>query len=135
MEGKLMKKTLFFSLFVALILVLGACSDKAGGSDDGSSLEGEFITVLTGGSSGVYFPLGGAMAKIYQEMGANANSQSTAASAANITTLNKGDAEVGFSMGDAAEDGYKGIDSFEEQGAQENVRSIASLYPNYLQIV
>ncbi|WP_176482043.1 TAXI family TRAP transporter solute-binding subunit [Paucisalibacillus globulus] len=130
-----MKKTLFFSLFVALILVLGACSDKAGGSDDGSSLEGEFITVLTGGSSGVYFPLGGAMAKIYQEMGANANSQSTAASAANITTLNKGDAEVGFSMGDAAEDGYKGIDSFEEQGAQENVRSIASLYPNYLQIV
>lgn len=132
-----MKRTVFFSLFIALVLVLSACGNSAGGSDSGgdASLDGEFVTVLTGGSSGVYFPLGGAMAKIYQEMGANANSQSTAASAANITTLNQGDAEIAFSMGDAAEDGYNGIDSFEEQGAQENIRSVASLYPNFLQIV
>ncbi|MBS3681567.1 TAXI family TRAP transporter solute-binding subunit [Ornithinibacillus massiliensis] len=129
-----MKKTIFFSMFLSLVLVLGACGDSTGGTGD-NALDGEFVTVLTGGSSGVYYPLGGAMAKIYQDMGANANSQSTAASSANITTLNKGDAEIGFSMGDAAADGYEGIDSFEEQGAQENIRSIASLYPNYLQIV
>ena len=100
-----------------------------------SALDGEFITVISGGSSGVYFPLGGTMAKIYQEMGAKSNSQSTAASAANATTLNQGKAEIGFSMADTAADAYEGIDSFEKQGAQENLRSIASLYTNYLQIV
>ncbi|MFS0674003.1 TAXI family TRAP transporter solute-binding subunit [Ornithinibacillus sp. 179-J 7C1 HS] len=129
-----MKKSLFISLFLLLLLVLSACGDSADGSAE-DALDGEFVTVLTGGSSGVYYPLGGAMANIYQDMGANANSQSTAASAANITTLNQGDAELGFSMGDAAADGYEGVDSFAEQGAQENIRSIASLYPNFLQIV
>ncbi|MGY0691956.1 TAXI family TRAP transporter solute-binding subunit [Virgibacillus sp. FSP13] len=135
-----------FSLLLCLLfffaILLSACNEKDGGDsaddtggDGDQPLKGEFITILTGGSSGVYYPLGGALAKIYQEMGANANSQSTAASSANATTLNQGKAEIGFSMGDAASDAYKGTDSFEEQGAQENLRSIASLYPNYLQIV
>ncbi|MBT2215593.1 TAXI family TRAP transporter solute-binding subunit [Virgibacillus dakarensis] len=130
-------------LFVVFIVALSACNknsdgengDNDAGSDNDQPLKGEFITILTGGSSGVYYPLGGAMAKIYQDMGANANSQSTAASSANATTLNQGKAEIGFSMGDAAADAYEGIDSFREQGAQKNLRSIASLYPNYLQIV
>ena len=152
-----MKRNLtFISMIMALLLVLAACNtdndgkanndgntdggDKTedsgtSGDDYGKALESEFITILTGGSSGVYFPLGGTMAKIYQDMGAKSNSQSTAASAANATTLNQGKAEIGFSMGDAAADAYEGIDSFEEQGAQENIRSVASLYTNYMQIV
>lgn len=135
------KKPIVFTIALLLIgMVLAACSETGGGDApeakaDGKLLDGEFITVLTGGSSGVYFPLGGTMAKIYQEMGATANSQSTAASAANATTINQGKAEIGFSMGDTAADAYQGIDSFEEQGAQENLRSIAALYTNYLQIV
>lgn len=141
-----MKKSIpFLSMMMALVLLLAACNgetnddqdgkgDSAGG-DDKNALDGEIITVLTGGSSGVYFPLGGTLAKIYQDMGATANSQSTSASAANATTLNQGKAEVAFSMADAAADAYEGIDSFDEQGAQENIRSIAALYTNYLQIV
>ena len=134
-----------------LFFVLGACDQQPGaGSSDGENnnvnevnedidseeaLDGEFITILTGGSSGVYYPLGGTLSKIYQDMGANANSQSTAASSANASTLNQGKAEIGFSMGDAAQDAYDGVDSFEERGAQENLRTVASLYTNYLQIV
>ncbi|UJL45552.1 TAXI family TRAP transporter solute-binding subunit [Virgibacillus sp. NKC19-16] len=136
-----------FSLLLAIGIVLVACgdSDVGGESNDADTdsengsveeiLSGEFVTILTGGSSGVYYPLGGALAEMFQSLGANANSQSTAASAANATTLNQGDAEIGFSMGDTAADAYEGIDSFEEQGAQENIRSLASMYPNYLQIV
>ncbi|WP_164215843.1 TAXI family TRAP transporter solute-binding subunit [Virgibacillus sp. YIM 98842] len=136
-----------FSLVFLIGIVLGACGDsdaggessgEDGGSEGGSVeeiLDGEFVTILTGGSSGVYYPLGGTLADMFQNLGANANSQSTAASAANATTLNQGDAEIGFSMGDAAADAYEGVGSFEEQGAQENIRSLASLYPNYLQIV
>lgn len=133
-----MKKSLYV-LSVVFILLLGACGKDVGTKEDeaesDNALDGEFITILTGGSSGVYYPLGGTLAKIFQDLDANANSQSTAASAANATTLNQGKAEIGFSMGDAATDAYEGVDSFEEQGAQENVRSLASLYPNYLQIV
>ncbi|HEX6593787.1 MAG TPA: TAXI family TRAP transporter solute-binding subunit [Bacillota bacterium] len=127
-----------FSLFVAFVLIVSACGEKSAGDQTkgGShSLQGEFITILTGGSSGVYFPLGGTLAKIYTNMGATANSQSTAASATNATTLNQGKAEVAFAMGDTIADAYEGVDSFAEQGAQENLRTIASLYTNYLQIV
>ncbi|MCZ2257387.1 TAXI family TRAP transporter solute-binding subunit [Sporosarcina sp. G11-34] len=152
-----MKKNLsFISMIIAIFLLLAACNadndgkatndintgsgdkaedSKTNGDDYADALKGEFITILSGGSSGVYFPLGGTMAKIYQDLGAKSNSQSTAASAANATTLNQGKAEIGFSMGDAAADAYEGIDSFEEQGAQENIRSVASLYTNYMQIV
>ncbi|MFA1820399.1 TAXI family TRAP transporter solute-binding subunit [Virgibacillus oceani] len=143
-----MKKLYFiFGLLLIIGIVLAACEDSdadgesSGGNGDSEGgsveeiLDGEFVTILTGGSSGVYYPLGGTLADMFQNLGANANSQSTAASAANATTLNQGDAEIGFSMGDAAADAYEGVDSFEEQGAQENVRSLASLYPNYLQIV
>src|SRR5690625_4578631 len=141
------RNLIFISMAMALLLILVACnSENDGGNttskDNGSigedyekALDGEFITILTGGSSGVYFPLGGTMAKIYQDMGAKSNSESTAASAANATTLNQGKAEIGFSMGDAASDAYEGVGSFEEQGVQENIRSVFSLYPNYLQIV
>ena len=121
---------------MSLVLILAACGgdgEKESASD--GPLKGEFITILTGGSSGIYFPLGGTLSKIYSDLGARANSQSTSASAANLTTLNQGKAEVAFTMGDTAADAYEGIDSFEEQGKQENIRTIASLYTNYFQIV
>src|SRR5690625_964970 len=123
-----------FGLLFLFAVLLSACGpEQAEGEGDGDVdvdnvedvLDSEFITMLTGGSSGVYYPLGGSLAKIYQDLGANANSQSTAASAANITTLEQGKAEIAFSMGDAASDADEGIGSFEEQGKQENVRAIA----------
>jgi uncharacterized protein len=146
-----MKKRImpFLSMLLVLVLVISACNgenDKGSsndkdknkdvvGDDYTEAFKDEFITILTGGSSGVYFPLGGTLSKIYQDAGATANSQSTAASATNAITINQGKAEIAYAMGDTVADAYEGIDSFEEQGAQENILSIASLYTNYLQIV
>jgi uncharacterized protein len=137
---KHVKIRFLFTVFVVFVLVCAGCSSgastKENGKNNEKSLEGEYITILTGGSSGVYFPLGGALAKLYQEkLGAVATSQSTAASAENATKLNQKKAEVGFLMGDTAADAYQGVDSFEKNGPQTNLRSIAALYPNYLQIV
>ncbi|MBA4536306.1 TAXI family TRAP transporter solute-binding subunit [Bacillus aquiflavi] len=130
---KLCKQHQLIAILIMVLLVMGCSSEKTAQKE--GSLKGEYITILTGGSSGVYFPLGGTLAKLYQEkLSAVATSQSTAASAENATKLNQKKAEVGFLMGDTALDAYKGIDSFEQTGAQKNLRSIAALYPNYLQI-
>ncbi len=132
------RRLILFSLFLVLTLVIAACDDDNSSGDGvggGETLDGEFITILTGGSSGVYYPLGGALAKIYSDEGAKANSQSTAASAENATTLNQDKAEVAFAMGDTIADAVEGIDSFDEQGPQENLRAMASLYTNYMQVV
>jgi TRAP transporter TAXI family solute receptor len=137
-----MKKRIysFLALIVVLSLIAVGCSGKAdssSGSDNAAAdLKGEYVTVLTGGSSGVYFPLGGTLAKIYQEqLGATATSQSTAASAENAQKLSQKKAELGFLMADTASDAYKGVDSFKDSGALENLRAVAALYPNYLQVV
>jgi TRAP transporter TAXI family solute receptor len=144
-----MKKRKLFSLVAVLTLVamiLSACGgneeepaspdNDGGGEGSAKALDGEYVTILTGGSSGVYFPLGGTLAKVYQEqLGAIATSQSTAASAENAKKLNEQKAEIGFLMGDTAADAYEGVGSFADSGAQENLRSIAALYANYLQIV
>lgn len=137
----MIKRFGLLSLIIIMAFVMTACGDdKASKDNDGDgggdvSLDGEFITILTGGSSGVYYPLGGTLAKIYSDLGAKANSQSTAASATNATTLEQDKAEVAFAMGDTIADAVEGIDSFEEQGAQENLRAMASLYTNYMQVV
>lgn len=126
----------FLVIFALFILIFAGCSnEQAGSKEDGGSLKGEYITILTGGSAGVYYVLGGTLAKLYQEeLGAVATSQSTAASAENATKLQTGKAEIAFLMGDTAEDAYNGKDSFKDKGAQKNLRTIAALYPNYLQI-
>lgn len=62
----------------------------------------EFINVLTGGTSGVYYPMGVALSKIYSEAlpDAKVQVQSTKASVENLNLLQQGKGEIGFSLGD-----------------------------------
>ncbi len=58
----------FLVIFALFILIFAGCSnEQAGSKEDGGSLKGEYITILTGGSAGVYYVLGGTLAKLYQE--------------------------------------------------------------------
>jgi TRAP transporter TAXI family solute receptor len=99
-------------------------------------LEGKIVTILTGGTSGVYFPLGNALAKIYNEhSGANASSQTTGASAENAAKVSQKTAELAFAMADTVADAYNGDGKFEQTGALDNLRGVSALYTNYMQIV
>lgn len=97
----------------------------------------EFINVLTGGTSGVYYPMGVALAKIYSEKiaGTRPTVQATKASVENLILLNQGKGEIAFTLGDSlafARDGY------EEAGFKSKLtklRGIAAIYPNYIQVV
>jgi uncharacterized protein len=112
-------------------------SGHSGNSGDGGgALEGEVITILTGGTAGVHFPLGSAQAKIYTEVtGATASAQVTGGSAENTAKLLKGLAEIGYAMEDVVYDAYKGKGKFEDIGPSENLRVVATVYTNYTHIV
>lgn len=88
------------SLATALGLALGAAQAKAE----------EFVNILTGGTSGVYYPLGVAMEKIYSSIAdVRPSVQATKASIENINLINSGRGEVAFTLGDSLRDAYEGM--------------------------
>lgn len=98
--------------------------------------DGEFISIATGGTGGTYYPLGGAMATILNnsDMGVQATAQATGASVENVELIDVGDAEVAFVQNDIAYYAYNGIELFDGR-AYENIRGLATLYPEVVQII
>src|SRR5690606_41981767 len=97
----------------------------------------EFINVLTGGTSGVYYPLGVALSEIYGEKieGTRTQVQSTKASVENLNLLQAGRGEIAFTLGDSLRDGWEGNTEAGFPGKLDKLRGIAAIYPNYVQIV
>ncbi len=97
----------------------------------------QFVNVLTGGTAGVYYPLGVALAKIYGEAipDVRTSVQSTKASVENLNLLQQGKGEVAFTLGDSLLLGYKGDESAGFSKPLDKLRGIAAIYPNYIQVV
>ncbi|WP_018923031.1 TAXI family TRAP transporter solute-binding subunit [Salsuginibacillus kocurii] len=136
-----MKK--FLTVIGASALMLAACGEEEstggsenGGDDDTGVEEDMFLTVATGGTSGVYYPIGGALSNLYEsELGTDSSVQSTGASVENINLLEDDRAEVAITMSDAVAQAYEGTGPFEDEEPIEGLRGMASLYPNYVQVV
>ena len=84
-----------FGLLCMLALVAMTtigCEKKEGGEKSEHQLDRtkEFVTVATGPTSGIYFPIGGAFAEALKSAGYNTSSQATGASAENISMISKG---------------------------------------------
>lgn len=103
----------------------------------GTAKADEFINVLTGGTSGVYYPLGVALAKIYGDgiQGARTQVQATKASVENLNLLQQGKGEIAFSLGDSVKLAAEGNAEAGFKAPLEKLRGIAAIYPNYIQIV
>ncbi|TWG65603.1 TAXI family TRAP transporter solute-binding subunit [Aminobacter sp. J44] len=103
----------------------------------GAAKAQEFINVLTGGTSGVYYPLGVALSEIYGQgiEGARTQVQATKASVENLNLLQAGRGEIAFSLGDSLRDGWEGNKEAGFPGKLDKLRGIAAIYPNYVQIV
>ncbi|MBP2233878.1 TRAP transporter TAXI family solute receptor [Sinorhizobium kostiense] len=97
----------------------------------------EFINVLTGGTSGVYYPLGVALSKIYGEKieGARTQVQATKASVENLNLLQQGRGEIAFALGDSVKLAWEGNTEAGFKGPLDKLRGIAAIYPNYIQIM
>ena len=96
----------------------------------------EFVNVLTGGTSGVYYPLGVALADIYAQNIPDARTQvqSTKASVENLNLLQQGRGEIGFALGDSVKDAYEGNADVGFNQPLDKLRAIAAIYPNFIQI-
>ena len=97
----------------------------------------QFINVLTGGTAGVYYPLGVALAKVYGESipDARTSVQATKASVENLNLLQQGKGEIAFTLGDSLVLGYEGNEEAGFAKPLDKLRGIAAIYPNYIQVV
>jgi len=93
------------------------------------------ISITTGGTGGVYYPMGGGMANILSKYvpGMQATAEVTGGSVDNLKLINAGKSEVAFSMADAGWEAYEGIDKFKD--GKVNLRTLMVLYPNKMHVV
>lgn len=95
-----------------------------------------FITVATGPTSGLYYPIGGAFSSVFQnKLGYKSSAQSTGASVENINLILTGGAEMAITMSDSVAQAYGAFGAFEGKEPAEDLRCITGLYPNYVQLV
>ncbi len=111
-----------------------ACAIFAAG---GQARAAEFINILTGGTSGVYYPLGVAISKIFTDKipDSRPSVQSTKASVENLNLLQQGKGEIAFTLGDSLADAWKGNEEVGFKTKLDKLRGIGAIYPNYVQIV
>ncbi len=97
----------------------------------------QFINVLTGGTSGVYYPLGVAIGKIYSDRIPNVKTQvqATKASVENLILLQQGRGEIAFTLGDSLKAAWEGDEEAGFKTKMDKLRTIGAIYPNYIQIV
>ena len=97
----------------------------------------QFINVLTGGTSGVYYPLGVAIGKIYSDRLPNLRTQvqATKASVENLILLQQGRGEIAFALGDSMKAAWEGDAEAGFKTRLDRLRTIGAIYPNYIQIV
>lgn len=155
-----MKKMLALALALCMTLTLVSCgggsssapsasggasasaSDAASGSQTESSKglteaerAKEFITVGTGPTSGIYYPIGGAFATALDNWGYQTSAEATNASGQNIQNILNGDCEIAIAMQDVCMQAYNGTDAYAEQEPATGLRAMMRLWPNYVQLV
>ena len=97
----------------------------------------QFINILTGGTSGVYYPMGVALSKIFSTSmdDVRVQVQATKASVENLNLLQAGKGELAFSLGDSVKAAVEGDAEAGFVQPLDKLRGVAGIYPNFIQIV
>jgi TRAP transporter TAXI family solute receptor len=114
----------------AAAMLLAACGgERGGGGGDGGRL-----SIATGNTTGVYYQLGGGLARLIGQYvpGYTATAEATGASVENIKRVVSGDSDIAFTLADTAGDAATGKNSFD---SPQPIRALARIYTNYTQVV
>lgn len=140
-----LKNFILIVFTVLTVFTLVACGAESGSSvennnqngstnDSSSKTEVTKLSIATGGITGVYFPIGAAIAQAINENESfSVNTQSTGGSIANMRMADSGEVELFLSASNTAYAGFTGEDPFE--APIEHLRSIMSLYPETFQFI
>ncbi len=125
-----MKKGLFFSIALAAGMCMAATAVQA---------KTQFVTIGTGGITGVYYPTGGAIAKMVnkkkKEYGIRATVESTGGSVFNVNAVMNGDLEFGVVQSDRQYQAINGLAEWEEKGPQKDLRAVFSIHPESVTLI
>ncbi|WP_247828307.1 TAXI family TRAP transporter solute-binding subunit [Arthrobacter antioxidans] len=133
------RKRLCAAALIAPALFLSACGSpepsSSGGGGGADSGEGGSLSIATGGTGGVYYPLGGGFATVIRDNieGYDATVQETNASVDNMLLIQNGSAQLAFSVGDVVSDAVEGVGEFE--GNAIEICSLGNIYNNFMQAV
>ena len=119
-------------IFKAALIGAALCAVFVGAAAPQSK---KVIAIGTGGTSGVYYPLGGGLANVLSKYlsDVQASAEVTGGSVDNLKLIGAGQSEIGFSMADAALDAFNGQDKF--TSGKIPVRTLMVLYPNRMHVV
>lgn len=124
-----MRRTRKITGVIAAVALIAVVATYAAGA--------KFISIATGGTAGAYFPIGAGLADVINKKltGYNASAQVTGASKINCINVNAGKSDLALVLGDTLAYAYKGdeLGGFKEPLA--NLRVVANIYPNTIQIV
>jgi TRAP transporter TAXI family solute receptor len=123
-----MKRATILSTILLFGLLLGS-----------EALSRTFVTIGTGGVTGVYYPTGGAISRILnkksKEYDIKATVESTAGSVYNINAVLSGDLEFGVAQSDRQYQAYNGLAEWAEKGAQTELRAAFSIHPESITLI
>ena len=102
----------------------------------GASAQTTELSIATGGTGGVYFPYGGGLAEVISNHveGASGSAEVTGASVENVALISRGDSDLALALADTVFAAFTGTGPFEGRQVDE-LRALASIYPNAVQIV
>ena len=127
-----MRKTILSSIIAAGMAVTGMSAMTA-------HAQQQFISIGTGGITGVYYPTGGAICRLVnknrKEHGIRCSAESTGGSIYNINTIRAGELEFGVAQSDWQYHSYHGTSKFEDQGPFENLRAVFSVHPEPVTVI
>jgi TRAP transporter TAXI family solute receptor len=119
------------TIIIVLAIAAAACFAAAPTVDRSKY----FITVLTGPSSGIYFPIGGAFSTFVGSLGYKTSATATGATAENINALLTGQGEMAIAMADSVIQAVESFGAYEGKPPAKELRAMMGLWPNFCQIV
>ena len=101
--------------------------------------ENQFVTIGTGGVTGVYYPTGGAICRLVNKTrkthGIRCSVESTGGSVYNLNTIRAGELDMGVAQSDWQYHAYHGTSKFKDQGANKDLRAVFSVHPEPFTVV
>ena len=117
------------AVLIGITILLGGCKAR----------KTRFVTIGTGGVTGIYYPTGGAISRMvnkkFDEYRIKATVESTSGSVFNINAVLNGDLEFGVVQSDRQYQAYNGLAEWSESGRQTDLRSAFSVHPESITVI